>query len=103
MKHLRSAQPLTYEYEVIPAPHKPERRPGLKTDAERMAFAMALIINQMADDDWEYIRCDTLPVDNTTSITGTESKSQTLLVFRRPFVLAQPPKRDAPLVLNDRL
>lgn len=97
-----SQQALSYEYEVVPAPTKPERRPGLKTDGERMAFAMAELINQMAEFEWEYIRCDTLHVDNITSITGTEAKSHTLLVFRRPLVLSATPTQFDAINRDDR-
>lgn len=86
MQHTTFDSPI-YEYEVVPAPSKPERREGLRTDAERLAYALTNIFNEMAEDGWEYVRSDTLGTDGWASVTGTEAKSHTLLIFRRPLEL----------------
>lgn len=76
-----------YEFRVIPAPLKADRIAGLRTDSDRMAYAWTMLLNEMADDGWDYVRADTLPNDNSADLTGTAPPTMTLLVFRRPFGL----------------
>ncbi|SFI49794.1 hypothetical protein [Jannaschia pohangensis] len=92
MKHAAFPSDVAYEYEAVPAPTKAERRPGLKTDGERLAFALSEILNIMAEDGWDYIRSDTFSTESWTDVTGTAEKSQTILIFRRPLTYEAVPE-----------
>jgi hypothetical protein len=73
-----------YEYRVVPAPRKGEKARGLKTLEERFAFALTGLMNRMGAEGWDYLRADTLPVDERVGLTGSKTSFQSLLVFRRP-------------------
>ncbi|UWQ19394.1 hypothetical protein [Jannaschia sp. M317] len=96
MFHARAPLPDLYEFQVLPAPTKGERVPGLRTDAARMANTLTEILNDMALDGWDFVRADTLPNDMSADLSGTAPKTMTMLVFRRPIPAAD----DAPLPLT---
>ena len=72
-----------FEFKVIPAPRRAEKARGLKTTADRFAHTLALVMNDLARDGWEYLRADTLPCEERTGLTGKSTSYQTLLIFRR--------------------
>lgn len=73
-----------YEYKVIPAPRRGEKSRGVKTTEDRFALALTSVMNDLGREGWEYIRADTLPVDERAGFTGgTKTSFQNLLVFRR--------------------
>jgi hypothetical protein len=74
-----------YEFKVVPAPRKDEKLRGVKTVEERFAQSLTTLMNQMGRDGWDYVRADTLPVDERAGFTGTKTSFQYLLVFRRPL------------------
>lgn len=74
-----------YEFKVVPAPRKDEKQRGVKSVEERFALSLTTLMNQMGRDGWDYVRADTLPVDERTGFTGTKTSFQYLLVFRRPL------------------
>ena len=74
------------EFKVIPAPKRAEKARGLKTTADRFAHAIALVMNDLARDGWQYLRADTLPCEERSGLTGKTTSFQTLLIFRRPVV-----------------
>jgi hypothetical protein len=74
---------LRYEYKVIPAPRRGEKARGVKTTEDRFALALTGVMNTLGAEGWEYIRADTLPVDERSGLTGTKTSFQNLLVFRR--------------------
>lgn len=76
-----------YEYKVIPAPRRGEKGPGAKTTEDRFALALTSLMNTLGAEGWDYIRADTLPVDERSGLTGTKTSFQNMLVFRR--VLAE--------------
>lgn len=73
-----------YEYNVVPAPRRGEKARGVKTTEDRFALALTTLMNTLGRDGWEYLRADTLPVDERTGLTGTKTSFQNMLVFRRP-------------------
>lgn len=77
---------LRYEFKVIPAPRRGEKARGLKSTEDRFALAMTNLMNEMGRDGWDYVRADTLPVDERSGLTGTKTSYQNLLVFRRPLI-----------------
>lgn len=79
-----------YEYKVIPAPRRGEKARGVKTTEERFALALTGVMNALGAEGWEYVRADTLPVDERSGLTGTKTSFQNLLVFRREVAVAGP-------------
>ena len=74
----------TYEYKVIPAPRDGVRTKGAKGISGRFAGALEQAMNKLGADGWEYIRADTLPVDERNGITRRKTETyQSVLVFRR--------------------
>lgn len=74
----------SYEYKVIPAPARGEKERGLKTGAERFAFALTQVMNDLAREGWEYWRAETLPAEERAGLTSKTTVFHNLLVFRRP-------------------
>lgn len=74
---------MTFEYKVVPAPTRGRRVKGVKTPADRFARAVEDVINDLAEDGWEYMRTDTLPAEERQGLTGRTTVYQNLLVFRR--------------------
>lgn len=72
-----------YEYTVIPAPDRGSRAKGGKTPADRYAAALAGVLNQMAEDGWDYVRAETLPSDERSGIASRQTLWHNVLVFRR--------------------
>lgn len=72
-----------YEYKVVPAPRRGEKARGLRTTEERFAQALTTLMNSLGREGWDYVRADTLPVDERTGLTGTKTSFQNMLVFRR--------------------
>lgn len=72
-----------YEFKVIPAPRRGEKQRGLKTTEERFAMALTMVMNDLGRDGWDYVRADTLPVDERAGFTGTKTSFHNMLVFRR--------------------
>jgi hypothetical protein len=74
---------LNYEYRVIPAPRRAPRARGLSCE-DRFAQSLANVMNDMGSEGWEYVRADTLPLDERAGLTGgTKTSYLNMLVFRR--------------------
>eukprot|EP01031_Cornospumella_fuschlensis_P052092 gene52092-63681_t len=76
------------EYKVIPAPRRGEKARGAKTTEDRFALALTELLNAMATQGWDYLRAETLPVDERSGLTGTKTSFQNMLVFRRSLEVA---------------
>jgi hypothetical protein len=77
---------LNYEYRVIPAPRRAARARGASSE-ERFALSLASVMNDMGREGWEYVRADTLPLDERAGLTGgTKTSYLNMLVFRRVIV-----------------
>ena len=74
---------LRYEFKVIPAPRRGEKLRGVKTTEDRFALALTNVMNEQGRDGWDYVRADTLPVDERAGFTGTKTSFHNMLVFRR--------------------
>jgi hypothetical protein len=72
-----------YEFKVIPAPRKGEKSRGVKTVEDRFALALTHLMNEQGREGWDYVRAETLPVDERAGFTGTKTTFQNMLVFRR--------------------
>ncbi len=104
-----------FEYRVVPAPRSGLKAKGLRTNEERFAHALEVLMNEMGAQGWDYVRADVLPAEERQGMTGRTTVYQNLLVFRRavqlveavaqmrlpdyvPFVAAPPPVVAAPQV-----
>ncbi len=90
----------SHEYKVIPAPTKGEKAKAAKGPEGRFAVSMSRLLNEMAEQGWEYIRADTLPSEERSGLTSSTTVWRTLLVFRRPVPQAPEvaPFRHEPVV-----
>jgi hypothetical protein len=72
-----------FEYRVVPAPVRGIKAKGARTPEDRFAQALAEVMNDLGRDGWEYLRCDTLPSEERTGLTGRTTVYRNMLVFRR--------------------
>jgi len=82
-----------YEYKVIPAPGKGLKAKGIKTPADRFAYAVETAMNALGADGWEYWRAECLPSTERAGLTSSKITERHMLVFRRPLVVAETPAR----------
>ena len=87
-----------FEYRIVPSPRRAKRAKGARTPQDRFARTLTEVINAEAAEGWEYLRADTLPVDEKKSMLSTATEVyQTVLVFRRVIApVAQPAPADTP-------
>ena len=74
---------MAFEYKVVPAPVKGVKARGVKAGAGRFAHALETVMNDLAADNWEYQRTDTLPCEEREGLMGKTTAFQHMLVFRR--------------------
>ncbi|MFB2533428.1 DUF4177 domain-containing protein [Paracoccus sp. p3-h83] len=74
---------IRYEYRAIPAPARGDKSGGHRSTADRFAFAIETVLNQMGQDGWDYLRADTLPCEERSGLTGRQTQFHNLLIFRR--------------------
>lgn len=89
----------SFEYKVIPAPRKGLKAKGVKTSDGRLALAIEDIMNEMGAQGWQYLRADTLPVEERSGLTGKSTTFQHLLVFTRELAEAAEPAEAEPVAL----
>ena len=90
-----------YEYKVMAAPTRAPKVRGADTVEARFAVTLAEVLNRAGTEGWEYLRAETLPVEERAGLTGTRTSFRTVLVFRR--AVAGSPEPDAPpRLLEDR-
>lgn len=75
-----------YEYRVVPAPVRGIKAKGARTPEDRFAHALAEVMNAFGADGWDYVRCDTLPSEERSGLTGRTTVYRNMLVFRRALV-----------------
>ncbi|MFY0690882.1 MAG: DUF4177 domain-containing protein [Paracoccaceae bacterium] len=73
----------SFEYRVIAAPRKGKSAKGLRNGADRLAHAVELTLNEMADEGWDFQRAETLTAEERKGLTGKKLVEHTVLVFRR--------------------
>jgi hypothetical protein len=84
-----------FEYKVIPAPRRGVRVKGAKGPAGRFAGALESTINTLSAEGWEYVRAESLPVDERHGITRRKTETyQNVLIFRR---IADPSNMEPPI------
>ncbi len=72
-----------FEYKAVPAPGNGTKAKGVKTTEDRFALSLTNILNEMAEDSWEYVRAETLPCTERKGLTGSQQTYQNILIFRR--------------------
>lgn len=73
----------SYEYKVVEAPAHGTRGKGVKGPGARFANTVELLMNRMAGEGWEYQRAETLPVEERSGLTSSQTTYRNVLVFRR--------------------
>lgn len=91
---------LHYEFKVIPAPRRGEKARGVKTTEDRYALTLTNVMNELGREGWDYVRADTLPVDERSGLTGTKTSYQNMLVFRRVIDAKPAPVEEAPAFVS---
>ena len=79
-----------FEYKAMPAPQQGKKARGVKSTPDRFALSMTDVLNEMAQDGWEYVRAETLPCDERKGLTGTQTTYQNILIFRRLDATSEP-------------
>ncbi len=72
-----------FEYKVVPAPTRGLKAKGVKSNQDRFANALETVMNELAADNWEYLRTDSLPAEEREGLMGKTTVFQNMLVFRR--------------------
>lgn len=98
-----------YEYKVVAAPKKAKAFKGVRAHEDQFACVLAEVMNEMAKNDWEYLRAESLPCEERTGLTSRVESYQSVLIFRRKLKSGQkffetPPTRQIELheVAEDR-
>jgi len=82
---------MTFEYKTVGAPEKGQRKRGLRSQSDRVAYAFEKLLKAEATDGWEYLRTDLLPVTERSGWFGRgQEMHRAVMVFRRPLKRAQP-------------
>jgi hypothetical protein len=72
-----------YEYKVVPAPDRATKVKGLR-GAPLFAHGLESLMNELAQDGWEYLRAESLPDEEKKGLMGgRETVIRNILVFRR--------------------
>ncbi|QHQ34103.1 DUF4177 domain-containing protein [Algicella marina] len=84
-----------FEYRVVSAPRKARRAKGAKTPQDRFARTLTDVINAEAENGWEYLRAESLPVEEKKGMLSSPTESyHSVLVFRRNVTAAPSPFRE---------
>lgn len=79
-----------FEYKAVPAPKTGTKAKGVKGTEHRFALSLTNALNELANDGWEYVRAETLPVTERKGLTGSQQSYQNVLIFRKPTAAALP-------------
>jgi len=83
-----------YEYKVVPAPSKGRKAKGVKRPEARFAYALQNLMNELAAENWEYLRADILPSEERQGLTSSQTVYRSVLVFRRAIEHPEPAVED---------
>lgn len=92
-----------YEYKVTPAPAKSQKGKGNGDAETRFAQTLSDTLNQEANKGWEFVRAETLPVEERAGLTGTKTVFRSVLIYRRARGIAESDAtREALKMLEER-
>lgn len=80
---------MRFEYKIVPAPRRGQKAKGVKGTEARFAFALEALMNDLAQDGWEYLRAETLPSEERAGLTGRAVVERHVLIFRRTIETPQ--------------
>lgn len=72
-----------YEFKMIPAPERPARMKGLARGEDQFCATLTNVVNEMAADGWEYVRCEALPCSRSRWAFWARRTERQVFVFRR--------------------
>ena len=73
-----------FEYKLLPVPAPAKKAKGRKTVPERMAHALAELMNAQAREGWEFSQQESFPVEEKSGLMGKEKHMDCrYMVFRR--------------------
>lgn len=76
-----------HEYKVVPAPDRPARLRGVKSQADRFALGLAEVLNLHAEDGWELLRTETFTIVEAQGWFGKSvTVTRTMLILARPRI-----------------
>lgn len=75
---------MLFEYKVVPAPERGKKSRGARSAPDRFAGTLESLMNELAQEGWEYHRAETLPSEERSGLTGRTTVYRNLLIFRRP-------------------
>jgi hypothetical protein len=78
-----------FEYKVVPAPTRGVKTKTARTPEDRFAHALAEVMNELGREGWDYVRCDSLPSEERSGLTGRTTVYRNMLVFRRAVVVQE--------------
>ncbi len=91
-----------YEYKCVGAPEKVRRAKGAKTRTDRVAIALQEVIQAEADQGWEYLRTDLVPVEEKSGMFSRPREiHRAVLVFRREKAADRGRDRFEPLPIEE--
>lgn len=73
-----------YDYKVVPAPTKGRKARGIRGSDQKFAYAIETIMNEMAQDGWEFQRTETLPCQERSGLSAQHTAFRNVMVFRKP-------------------
>lgn len=89
-----------FEYKVVPAPQRGLKAKGVKGTPARFANALETVMNELGAQGWEYLRSDTLPVEERQGLWGKTTNFQNMLVFRRSLIAPADETAIAPAMIE---
>lgn len=85
-----------HEYKVIPAPRRGTKSREARTPEDRFALTLAVLMNELGREGWEYLRSETLPSEERVGFTRMRRVDQTVMIFRRDLDRSAGPVADGP-------
>ena len=92
---------MRFEYKVIAAPTKGIKARGVKGSAARFAYGLETAINELAADNWIYVRAETLPAKEREGLMSKTTVFQNVLVFKRSVSAEEPAPAPVEEIIDD--
>ncbi len=81
-----------FEYKLLPVPAPAKKAKGRKTMAERMGHALSELLNEQAQNNWEFSRQESFSTEEKSGLMGKEKHVECrYMVFRRAVGLEEMP------------
>lgn len=81
-----------FEYKLLPVPTPAKKAKGRKTMPERMGHAISELLNEQAQNNWEFSRQESFSTEEKSGLMGKEKHVECrYMVFRREVGLEEMP------------